>query len=81
MELTKRKTMNPFTRDGESTHEYNGRQFVVDYYPPKRVGELPMWQCSDEGHIVRGRGHTKQEAINEAHWSWNLYVTKKNTER
>lgn len=76
MSASKSKVMSELLKDGESTHEYRGRMFVVDYYPPRRVGELAVWQCSDSGHIVRGRGFTKQEAINEAHWRWDEYVRR-----
>lgn len=63
---------NPFLEEGESTHQYNGQMFVVDYFP-----EHNMWQCSDGNHWVRARANTKEEAIDKAHKDWDDYVIKK----
>ena len=59
--------LNPILQDGESTHSYNGRKFVVDFY-------MNTWQCTDSGMIVKGRGKTKEEAIEEAHKAWDNYI-------
>lgn len=65
---------NPFIQDGESTHRYNDRTFVVDFY---YNGVMPgVWQCSDQGHIVRARAFTKEKAIEDAHKAWDNYLKK-----
>ena len=64
---------NPFLQDGESTHIYNGRTFIVDFYPHQSGG---TWQCSDSGHIVRMRASTKDEAIRLTHERWDNYIKK-----
>jgi hypothetical protein len=64
---------NPFLEDGESTHEYNGQIFIVDYYT-----ESNTWQCSDAYHWVRARSITKEQAINEAHKNWDNYCKSNN---
>ena len=68
--------MSPFMQDGESTHIYKGRGFVVDVYTRTFRGKVinVTWQCSDQGHIVRGRGVTKAEAIAEAHLEWDDWL-------
>lgn len=67
---------NPFLQDVESTHEYKGKSFVVDFYPNSHRSKDGTWQCSDGSHIVRARAETKEKAIQEAHERWDKYVAK-----
>ena len=65
--------------DAESTHTYKGISFAVDFYPnntgdPRRG--TGVWQCSDQGHIIRERADSKQTAIELAHKSWDEYNQK-----
>jgi hypothetical protein len=62
---------NPFLKDGESVHSYNGTKFVVDYF-----FRSDSWQCIDAGFIVKGRGKTRLGAIYDAHNQWDQYIKK-----
>jgi hypothetical protein len=61
------KLFTPFL---ESTHTYKDVLFYVDY-----CGH-GCWQCSDERHIVRDRGMSKEEAVEKTHVRWDLYAAK-----
>ena len=52
----------------ESTHTYNGGQFIVDYWGNR---ECWQWQCMDYSFTVKCAGRTKEEAIKKAHEGWD----------
>jgi hypothetical protein len=71
---------SPFLGDEESTHYYNGRLFIVDFYPNNSGNPYHgkgSWQCIDSGNIIRARSDSgKKEVIEEAHKLWDSYVKK-----
>ena len=70
-----KKMSNKFLQDAESTHLYNGKLFIVHFYPNLNEG---TWQCSDSRHSIRARAITKQKAIDLCHKHWHEYAIKEN---